>query len=68
MENQAYKLANLSDDQLKKIQEAEPTLGSINLLAFQSVALNPAQLNVSQLECLQGLEKNLGVTLVAYRK
>ena len=68
MENKAYKLAKLSDEQLKKIKEAEPTLGAINLLAFESVDLQPAPLNASQIECLEGLEKNLGVTIVAYRK
>ncbi len=68
MSDQVWKIANLSDQQLKDIKEAEKTLGPFTLLAFNSVKLDAAQLNASQLECLQGLEKNLGVTVVAYRK
>ncbi len=68
MNDKIWKLANLSDQQLREIKAAEPTLGSINLLAFQTVELAPAHLNESQIECLQGLEKKLGVALVAYQK
>ncbi len=66
--NNAWTLANLTDEQLGKLKEAEQTLGPFNLLAYQPVPVQPAQLNASQTECLQGLEKILGVTIVAYRK
>lgn len=68
MSDHVWKLADLTDEQLKQIKEAERTLGPFTLLAFNSVKLDPAQLNASQLECLEGLEKNLGVTVVAYPK
>ncbi len=68
MNETVWKIADLTDEQLKEIKEAEKTLGPFSLLAFQPVRLETAALNPSQLECLQGLEKNLGVTLVAYRK
>jgi hypothetical protein len=68
MNDTVWKIADLTDEQLKEIKEAEKTLGPFSLLAFQPVRLDTAQLNPSQLECLQGLEKNLGITIVAYRK
>ncbi len=68
MNDTVWKIADLSDEQLTEIKEAEKTLGPFNLLAFETVRLDAAQLSASQLECLQGLEKNLGITIVAYRK
>ncbi len=68
MSDQVWKLANLSQEQIQKLKEVEPTLGNINILAFSPVTLQPASLNPSQVECLQGLEKILGVTLVAFQK
>ncbi len=64
----SWTLANLTDEQLRQLKEAEQTLGPFNLLAYQPVQVKPAQLSASQIECLQGLEKNLGVTIVAYQK
>ncbi len=68
MNDQVWKLSNLSSEQIQKLLEAEPTLGPVNLLAFDSISLKPPSLNPSQVECLQGLEKVLGVTLVAFQK
>ncbi len=68
MNDKVWKLANLTGTQVHEISEAEPTLGSINLLAFQPIELKLAHLDKSQVERLQGLEKKLGVTIVAYQK
>ncbi len=68
MKDTVWKIADLTDEQLKEIKEAEKTLGPFDLLAFQPVQMDTAGLTASQLECLQGLEKNLGITIVAYRK
>ncbi len=66
--NNAWTLANLTDEQLGKLKDAEQTLGPFNLLAYQPLPVNAAQLTASQMECLQGLEKILGLTIVAYQK
>jgi hypothetical protein len=68
MEDKIWMLANLTDDQLKLVREAEQTLGSINVLVFRPAGLKVAGLSESQIECLQGLEKKLGMTVVAYTK
>ncbi len=68
MSDKIWKMANLTDAQIREIQAAEPTLGSIYLLAFQPVELKTAQLDESKIECLQGLEKKLGLTIVAFQK
>jgi hypothetical protein len=71
--------ANLTDDQLRLMTEAERTLGADYLLVYQpspqptddSVEaqledLQPAPLTASQLECLHGLEEQLHTIVVAY--
>ncbi len=68
MNDKVWKLAALTDAQIREVKEAEPTLGSINLLAFQPIDLKLARLDESQIERLRGLEKKLGVTIVAYQK
>ena len=68
MDSNIWMLANLTDDQLKLVREAEQTLGSINVLVFRPADLKVAGLNESQIECLQGLEKKLGMMVVAYTK
>ncbi len=65
MDTKLYRLAKLNDAQLKEIKEGESTLGSLNLLALQPIDLELAKLDASQMECLQGLEKNMGLTIVA---
>lgn len=69
MAGKIYVLANLDGDQLRDVKEAEQTLvPGIEILAFKAAETDVAPLNPSQLECLQGLEQKLGLTLVAYRK
>ncbi len=68
MDNKIWVFANLTDQQLEMLKEAERTLGSLNILALQPVESKVANLTESQIECLQGLEHNLGLTLVAYQK
>ncbi len=68
MADKLWEVATLDVEQLRLLQEAEQTLDSVNLVAFDSVDTQVAKLNPSQIECLQGLEKKLGVTIVAYRK
>lgn len=69
MANKNWLPAKLSDEQLKQVKEAERTLAdSVNIVALHPVDSNIADLNDSQKECLQGLEKRLGLVLVAYKK
>ncbi len=68
MDNRVWLLANLSADQLRTLQEAEQQLGEVSILAFQTEQIKVAQLNESQIECLQGVEDQLGLTLIAYQK
>lgn len=69
--------AELTPTQLEKLAEAESSLGVDYLLVFKAaegrggkpplsrrVAVAP--LNESQLECLQGLERQLDAVVVAY--
>lgn len=73
MSDKIWTLAELTDDQLKLVKEAERTLGTDYLLAFQpheldEAGLEPASLDRSQVECLEGLEQSLNMTVVAYKK
>lgn len=67
MNDKLWMLAKLTDKQLEMVKEAEQALGSIHVLALQPVDSKVANLNESQIECLQGVEKALGLTVVAYR-
>lgn len=68
MNDKVWILAKLTQDQLQLVQEAERTLGPFQVLVFQPADLDIAGLTESQVECLQGLEKDLGMTVVAYKK
>jgi len=78
MDNHNWTWAQLDERQMQAVQEAERTLGADYVLAYQpsggggtrtpAGALRAAALNESQLECLQGLEQQIGATLVAYEK
>ncbi|MCC7446298.1 MAG: hypothetical protein IT324_02730 [Anaerolineae bacterium] len=72
--------ANLTQDQLDRIAEAEATLGSnvSILMAYQPdprgyredmapVEQPIAPLTESQIECLRGLEQQLGTVIIAYQ-
>jgi hypothetical protein len=63
------------------LHEGEQTLGADIMLAYQQdqpatvqagefsqSGLQVASLNESQLECLQGLEKNMQAVVIAYRQ
>lgn len=67
MNDRIWMLANLTDEQLNKVQEAERTLGAEYILVFQPASMQVAELDESQVECLQGLEQDLGMTTVAYK-
>lgn len=81
MNGNGWAWAKLTEDQIEMLLEGERTLGADILLAYEGNASNPvsgkasqtnlkiAALDESQLECLQGLEKNMqSVVVVAYRK
>lgn len=73
-----WKLADLDENQLKMVHEAEESLHMDYLLAYAQADedrppdvgadLRPAKLSDSEVECLQGVEKNLGVVAVAYER
>jgi len=65
MPDNVWTLAHLTPEQLRLLQEAEATLGGGVLLAFQREQVTPSQLSPSQLECLEGLERQLGLTILA---
>lgn len=60
------KLAKLSQDQLEYIRKFEERWNNLVLLAYEKPE-PPAELSVEQLRKIQSLEKELGLTLVAYR-
>ena len=73
-----WKLAELDDNQLKAVHEAEDSLHMDFMLAFAedgadqppayAADLRPAKLSDSEIECLQGMEKNMGIVAVAYER
>ncbi len=63
-----FTLTHLTDEQERLLKEAEATLGARLLLAFTDKELKPSDLNESQIECLQGLEERLGLTILAVEK
>ena len=80
MATDGWTFAELEADQVALVAEAERTLDTDLVMAYapsrwgtvdpDSVAedLDPAELEASQLECLQGLERMVGGVLVAYRR
>jgi hypothetical protein len=81
MEPTGWSWANLSEDQVSLVAEAEQTLGADYMLAYQSSErdasrniryfiqdLQLASLDESQLDCLQGLEKRLQAVVIAYKR
>ncbi len=60
-----FTLTHLTPEQERLIKEAEDSLGGHVLLAFTDRQVQPADLNESQIECLQGLEQKLGMTILA---
>lgn len=80
MSADGWTFADLAPDQLDLLNEAERTLDTDIVMAYapsrwgtvdpDTVAdgLRPVDLEASQLECLQGLERMVGRVLVAYRR
>jgi hypothetical protein len=62
-----WTIAKLTPEQEKEVKEAEKTLGNGVILAFAESQAPASDLTPSQLECLQGLEKKLGVVLVSVK-
>lgn len=76
-----WSYAELGEDQLELVAEAERTLdtdvvmvyrpsawGTVDPEAVSAEGLHPVELEGSQLECLQGLERQVGGVMVAYRR
>ena len=80
MSADGWTFADLAPDQLDLLNEAERTLDTDIVMAYapsrwgtvdpDTVAdgLRPVDLEASQLECLQGLERMVCRVLVAYRR
>ncbi len=70
-----YALANLTADQERLLKEAEATLGGGILLAYSQgdgagrapAGIAYSDLTASQVECLEGLEGQLGLVVLAVR-
>jgi hypothetical protein len=74
-----WNFADLEPEEVALVVEAERTLGTDLVMAYEPSAwgtvdpesigerLDPAVLETSQLEYLQGLERKVGGVLVAYR-
>ena len=80
MSTQQWTFADLEPEQLVLVNEAERTLDTDVVVAYApspwgtvdpdtvAVGMHPVELESSQLECLQGLERMVGGVLVAYRR
>lgn len=80
MDAGGWSFADLEAEQVALVVEAERTLDTDLVMAYQPSAwgtvdpdavgegLDPAELEASQLEYLQGLERMVGGVLVAYRR
>ena len=74
-----WRFADLEPAQIDLVHEAERTLDTDVVMAYApsswgtvdpdsvGAGLQPVELEASQLECLQGLERIVGGVLVAYR-
>jgi hypothetical protein len=78
---EAWTLADLAPEQVALLGDAERTLDTDIVLAFRPTAwgtvdadtlaadgLHPVDLDPVQLECLQGVEQQIGSVVVAYRR
>jgi hypothetical protein len=78
MTDTTWKWATLDEKGLELVQEAERTLGADVVLVYAEggprtdgrtrEGLKPASLDLSALECLQGVEQRLGAVAVAYER
>jgi len=62
-----WTLARLTPEQERLLKEAEALLADGVLLAFTKDQISGSELTPSQLECLQGLEQQLGIVIVAVK-
>ena len=60
-------IAQLSQQQLARVQDLEKKLGGVYVVAYQQ-PVAPAPLTPEQLQALQAAEREVGACLVAYRK
>ena len=60
--------AKMTPEQVQALKEAETTLGAGLLLAFQRNKVDVSGLTESQIECLEGLERQLGVVILAVKQ
>jgi hypothetical protein len=63
-----FTFTHLTPEQDRLLKEAEESLGGQVLLAFTDDEVRPSDLSESQLECIQGLEEQLGMTILAVDK
>ena len=80
MSTQQWSFADLEPEQLALVIEAERTLDTDVVVAYSPSAwgtvdpdtvaegMHPVELEASQIEYLQGLERKVGGVLVAYRR
>lgn len=81
MDGGNWSWADLKDDKLNMLLDAEQTLGVDVLLAYEEgkgarvagemlamSGLQVASMNESQVECLQGLEQKLGAVVIGYKQ
>jgi hypothetical protein len=68
MERAVWTLAHLTPDQDRTLKDAEAKLGAGALLAYQRSELVPTPLTESQVECLHGLEQQLGLVIIAVNR
>lgn len=81
MNSSQWNWADLDNEQLKLLIEAEQTLGADILVAYQAGNratvhgdnisqnnLEVAVLDESQIECLQGLEQKMNSVVIAYNR
>jgi hypothetical protein len=61
-----FTLSNLDHGKLQQLRDFESQTG-VKVLAFSEVEVHPARIDDDVLVNLKGLEKKLGVTLVAYK-
>ncbi len=65
MPEPVYTLAHLTPEQERLLNEAEGTLGGPVLLAYSKDQVEASQLTPNQLACVEGLEKKLGLVILA---
>jgi hypothetical protein len=78
MTDTTWRWASLDEQGLELVQEAERTIGADVVLVYAEgpprtdgrlrEGLRPAQLDETQLDCLQGMEQRLGAVAVAYQR